>query len=165
MGSKVERKGEGEIVQVHGPHPPPTLDTYLVSVPKGNLDRAPRHGEMRRGAGVGPRLSTAGTPGLQPVQRLEAARAPVVTAAPQRRRSSGFSFPSAAQTTNSRRRPATSGSPAPCPGNFPRGRACPLRTLLLWFRFLDFKGGFGRFVVLPLRGPEAIEPEAAQERG
>lgn len=28
------------------PPPSPMLDTYLVSVPKGNLDRAPRHGEM-----------------------------------------------------------------------------------------------------------------------
>ena len=88
-----------------------------------------------------------------------------MTAAPQRRRSFGFSFPSAAQTTNSRRRPATSGSPAPCPGNFPRGRACPSGTLLLWFRFPGFKGGFGRFVALPLRGPDAIEPEAPPGAG
>lgn len=165
LRKRSREKGGGGDRPSSRPPPSPMLDTYLVSVPKGNLNRAPRHGEIRRRAGVGPRLSTAGTPGLQLVRRRAAARAPVVTAAPQRRRSFGFSFPSAAQTTNSRRRPATSGSPAPCPGNSPRGRACPLGTLLLWFRFPDFKGGFGRFVAPPGRGPEAIEPEAAQERG
>ena len=133
-----EKGGGGDRPSSRSP-PSPILDTYLVSVPEGNLNGSPRHGEIRRRAGARPRRSAAGAPGFWLVQRLAVARAPVVTAAPRRRRSSGFSFPSAAQTTNSRRRPATSGSPAPCPGNFPRGRACPMAGLLLWLRFPDFR--------------------------
>lgn len=44
-----------------------------------------------------------------------------MTAAPRRCLSSGLSFPSAAKTTNSGRRPVTSGGPAPCPGSTTRG--------------------------------------------
>ena len=113
-----------------GPPPSPILGTYLVSVPEGNLDGAPRHGEIRRRAGVRTRRSAGSTPGFCLLRRLAAARTLVLTAAPRRRRSSGFSFPSAAQTTNSRRRPATSGSPASCPGTFPRGRGCRKGSLL-----------------------------------
>lgn len=123
-------KGRGGNRPSSGPPPSPILGTYLVSVPEGNLDGAPRHGEIRRRAGVRTRRSAGSIPGFCLLRRLAAARTLVLTAAPRRRRSSGFSFPSAAQTTNSRRRPATSGSPASCPGTFPRGRGCRKGSLL-----------------------------------
>lgn len=90
------KKGEGRDHPSSRSPPSPILDTYLVSVPEGNLDGAPRHDEIRRRAGVSPFRSAAGTPGFWLVQRLAASRAQVVTAAPRRRRSLGFSFPSAA---------------------------------------------------------------------
>ena len=58
------------------------------------------------------------------VRRLAAAPAQVVTAAPRRRRSSGFSFPSAVkQRTADGGRPLPS-APPPAPGSFPGGRVC-----------------------------------------
>lgn len=46
FGNKADRKWEEATVQVHGPTPSPTLDAYLVSVPEGDLDGAPRHDEV-----------------------------------------------------------------------------------------------------------------------
>ena len=75
------------------PQPSPKSDTYLVSVPEGNLDGAPRHDEIKAQAGALPRRSAAGTPGFWLVQRLAAVRGPVaLTIAPWRRRRSAFSF-------------------------------------------------------------------------
>lgn len=56
------------------PPPSPIPDTHLVSVPEGNLDGAPRHGEIGGRAGVSPRRSAAGPPGFWLVQRLAAVR-------------------------------------------------------------------------------------------
>lgn len=130
----LETKSGGRERESHSrsrPPPPPNPDTYLVSVPEGNLDGAPRHDEIQRRTGVLPRRSATGSLRFWLVRGQATALDRVVTAALRRRQSSGFSFPSDAQTTSSGRRPATSGGPAPCPGSTAGQRACRTR-ILLW---------------------------------